>query len=91
MFFAISIVFFNIDPSNKNLKYYSKVAFSWICGVEHQIEDDNKAVTTSTMPLLAPENLFWKRICNINAIVIIALCTFLMAFFTDYRIDKYLT
>jgi hypothetical protein len=43
------------------------------------------------MPPLAPENLFWKRICNINAIVIIAFCTFLMAFFTDYRIDKYLT
>ncbi len=78
------ISFLNIDPSNKNLKYYSKIAFSWICGVEHQSE----ATTIPTMPPLAPENLFWKRICNINAIVIIALCTFLMAFFTDYRIDK---
>ncbi|CAF4363701.1 unnamed protein product, partial [Rotaria sordida] len=44
------------DPSNKNVKYYLKVALSWICGVEHQSEDDDKAAVTSTMPPLTPEN-----------------------------------
>ncbi len=78
----------NIDPSNKNVKYYSKLALSWICGVEHQGEADNKAAATLTMPPLAPENPFWKHICNINAVIILAFCAFLWAFFTDYRIDK---
>ncbi|CAF4513593.1 unnamed protein product, partial [Rotaria sp. Silwood2] len=76
------------DPSNKNVKYYSKVALSWICGVEHQGEDDNKAAVMPAMPPLAPENLLWKHVCNINGGVIIAFCAFLWAFFTDYRIDK---
>ncbi|CAF1436999.1 unnamed protein product [Rotaria sordida] len=76
------------DPSNKNVKYYLKVALSWICGVEHQGEDDDKAAVTSTMPPLTPENPFWKYICNINSVLIIAFCAFVWAFFTDYRIDK---
>ncbi len=79
---------FNLDPSNKNAKYYSTVALSWICGVEHQGEDDNKSTVTTIMPPLAPENPFWKRICNINGVIILAFCAFLWAFFTDYRIDK---
>jgi hypothetical protein len=58
---------------------------TWICGVEHQGEDNNKEVV---IPPLAPENLFWKRICNINAVIILAFASFLWAFFTDYRIDK---
>ncbi len=78
----------NIDPSNKNAKYYSKVAISWICGVEHQGEYDSNQPVIPAIPLLAPDNLFWKRICNINAVIILAFSSFLWAFFTDYRIDK---
>ncbi len=78
---------FNLDPSNKNAKYYSTVALSWICGVEHQGEDNNKLTVTTIMPPLAPENPFWKRICNINGVIILAFCAFLWSFFTDYRID----
>ena len=80
-----------IDPSNKNAKYYSKIALSWICGVEHQNEMDDQATSASVPPPLALENPFWKRICNINAVLIVAFCTFLWAFFTDYRIDKMYT
>lgn len=78
----------HIDPSNKNVNYYSKVALSWICGVEHQGDVDSNATVTPIIPPLAPENPFWKRICNVNAVVILAFCAFLWAFFTDYRIDK---
>ncbi|CAF3871239.1 unnamed protein product, partial [Rotaria sp. Silwood1] len=55
-----------IDPSNKDVKYYSKVALSWICGVEHQGEDDNKAAVVPPMPPVAPESLFWKHIFTIT-------------------------
>ena len=70
------------------MKYYSKVAISWICGVEHQGDIDNKEATTSIMPPSAPNNPFWAHICNINGVIILAFCAFLWAFFTDYRIDK---
>ncbi|CAF4455330.1 unnamed protein product, partial [Rotaria magnacalcarata] len=60
----------------------------WICGVEHQGEDNGDATFSQTTPPLARENLFWKRICNINAVLILAFASFLWAFFTDYRIDK---
>jgi hypothetical protein len=70
------------------VKYYSKVALSWICGVEHQGDIDNIAAVTPIMPPLKPENPLWERICNINAVIILAFCAFLWAFFTDYRIDK---
>ncbi|CAF1254408.1 unnamed protein product [Rotaria magnacalcarata] len=79
---------FYIDPSNKSIKYYSKIALAWICGVEHQGEDNGDATFSQTTPPLARENLFWKRICNINAVLILAFASFLWAFFTDYRIDK---
>jgi hypothetical protein len=81
-------LFSNIDPSNKNAKYYSKVAISWICGVEHQGEVDDKAAIIPAMPPLTPENPFWKRICNINGVIILSFSFFIWAFFTDYRIDK---
>ena len=80
-----------LDPSKKNMKYYLKIALSWICGVEHQAKEDDRVDVIPTMPSLAPENLFWKRICNVNALIIIALSSFLWAFFTDYRIDKMYT
>ncbi|CAF3529565.1 unnamed protein product [Rotaria socialis] len=76
------------DPSNKSIKYFSKIALAWICGVEHQGENNGDATVAQTMPPLARENLFWKRICNINAVLILAFASFLWAFFTDYRIDK---
>ncbi|CAF3674837.1 unnamed protein product [Rotaria sordida] len=76
------------DPSNKNFVYYLKLALTWMCGVEYQGEDDDKAAVTSTMPPLTPENPFWKYICNINGVLIIAFCAFVWALFTDYRIDK---
>lgn len=87
VYFAL-VLFSNIDPSNKNLIYYLKVTFSWICGVEHQSENDNTTAIIPTIPSVAAENLFWKRICNINAIIILSFSSFLWAFFTDYRIDK---
>ncbi|CAF4137286.1 unnamed protein product, partial [Adineta steineri] len=77
-----------IDPSNKNAKYYFKVICSWICGVEKSKDGNNQANALITMPPLAAESAFWRRICNINGIFILAFCAFLWAFFTDYRIDK---
>ncbi|CAF1587563.1 unnamed protein product [Rotaria sp. Silwood1] len=75
---------FYSDPTNKNVMYYFKFIFSWICGVEHIDDHNNQA----TIPPLAAENLFWKHICNLNGIIILGFCAFLWAFFTDYRIDK---
>ncbi|CAF4876525.1 unnamed protein product [Rotaria sp. Silwood1] len=75
---------FYSDPTNKNVMYYFKFIFSWICGVEHIDDHNNQA----TIPPLAAENLFWKHICNLNGIIVLGFCAFLWAFFTDYRIDK---
>lgn len=88
LFSSLIIFLFVVDASNKNAKYYFKVAFSWICGVEHQADYDGNEAIAPTMPPLAKENLFWKRISNVNGVLIVAFCAFLWAFFTDYRIDK---
>ncbi|CAF1180162.1 unnamed protein product [Rotaria magnacalcarata] len=77
-----------MDPMNKSGKYYFKLIFSWICGVEHQDDNQNETNDTVTMPPLATENLFWKRFCNLNGVIILGFCAFLWAFFADYRIDK---
>ncbi|CAF4594178.1 unnamed protein product [Rotaria socialis] len=79
---------FSLDPMNKNGKYCFKLIFSWICGVEHQDDNQNGTSDTVTMPPLATENLFWKRFCNLNGVIILGFCAFLWAFFADYRIDK---
>ncbi|CAF2678404.1 unnamed protein product [Rotaria sp. Silwood2] len=76
------------DPTHKNAKYYFKLMFSWICGVEHIDDRDNQTDAKATIPPLATENSFWKRICNLNGVIILGFCAFLWAFFTDYRIDK---
>ncbi|CAM2718937.1 unnamed protein product [Rotaria socialis] len=81
---------FSLDPMNKNGKYCFKLIFSWICGVEHQDDNQNGTSDTVTMPPLATENLFWKRFCNLNGVIILGFCAFLWAFFADYRIDKIL-
>ncbi|CAF1673683.1 unnamed protein product, partial [Rotaria sp. Silwood1] len=49
------------DPSNKNCTYYLKVAFTWICGIEHQGEDDYKAAVIPVMSSLTPNEPFWKH------------------------------
>ncbi|CAF1234686.1 unnamed protein product [Rotaria sordida] len=76
------------DPTNKNIKYYFKLIFSWICGVEHIDDRNNQTNANEIIPPLITENLFWKRICNLNGVIILGFCAFLWAFFTDYRIDK---
>ncbi|CAF0981358.1 unnamed protein product, partial [Rotaria sordida] len=76
------------DPTNKNIKYYFKLIFSWICGVEHIDDRNNQTNANEIIPPLIIENLFWKRICNLNGVIILGFCAFLWAFFTDYRIDK---
>lgn len=70
------------------MKYYFKLIFSWICGVENRNDRNSPSNALITMPPLATENLFWKRICGVNGVLILAFCAFLWAFFTDYRIDK---
>ena len=70
------------------MKYYAKMVLSWICGVEHQGEADNKSPAIPTISPTVSDHLLWEHICNTNGVIILALCTFLWAFFTDYRIDK---
>lgn len=70
------------------MKYYLKVVFSWICGVEHRPESDTHIANIPFIPSSFEDDSFWKRICNINGIVLTAFCAFIFAFFTDYRIDK---
>lgn len=75
-----------------------KTAFAWICGLERNEELDVQSVgsehasydPTATRPSICvhhePNVSWWHKHCSYAAIVILSLCIFVWAFFTDYRI-----
>ena len=73
--------------------FYLKTAFAWICGLERTDELDHSSIRSnsisqrrSIVSLREGTTSSWHRQCSYAAIVLLALCAFVWAFFTDYRI-----
>jgi hypothetical protein len=77
--------------------FYLKTAFAWICGLEKNDELDGQSVQSNNHPydntsrrsisvIREPNISSWHAKCSYVAIIILSLCAFVWAFFTDYRI-----
>ncbi|CAF3936237.1 unnamed protein product [Rotaria magnacalcarata] len=89
--------FFETDDST-GICFYLKTAFAWICGLEKNDQldgqsicldrnlHDNTSNRRSITSIRDDHVSSWHKQCSYAAIIILALCAFVWAFFTDYRI-----
>ena len=76
-----------------------KTALAWICGLEktndldgqssHPDSDPHDRTTSRrSVTSIRKDNISsWHQKCSYAAIIILSLCAFVWAFFTDYRIQ----
>ncbi len=60
-----------------------KRALFWICGIESQLKEE--AVEQVHVDTSIDQNPKWARVCNVNAVIAIALSGFFVAFFNKYE------
>lgn len=72
----------------ENLGFFKK-AVVWICGLEKKKTSNSSTsppVSTSNKPDTSiDQHKFWSVVCDINAVIAIALCGFCFAFFNKYN------
>ena len=62
-----------------------KIALFWICGIESSLyEDTNKPKEVYKINTSIDESRFWSNICDLNAVIAMALCGFCYAFFNTF-------
>lgn len=76
------------DDERKELSSFRKIMY-WICGVEkfinvdraklNKANDNNFKIDTSI-----DQSPLWSNVCDINAIIAMAICSFLYAFFNKF-------
>lgn len=83
-----------ISGESTGIVFYLKTALAWICGLEktndldvqsshsHDHGSSRRSITSTRREDVSS----WHHICSYAAIIILALCAFVWAFFTDYRI-----
>ena len=64
-----------------------KIALFWICGIESNLKenfnDDLKVIQEVDTSI--EQDKFWSNICDINAVIALALCAFVIAFYNKYE------
>jgi hypothetical protein len=66
---------------------FRKVLY-WICGVGKYLNKENETVDrlkTYRIDTSIDESTFWSTVCDINAVLAMALCGFLYAFFNKFN------
>ena len=66
---------------------FFKKAFFWICGIEKQmnsVDMNAEEIPADPADTSIDQNTFWAVICDINAIIAMALAAFCFAFFNVY-------
>lgn len=64
-----------------------KVALFWICGIESNLKENfnpNENVE-NIIDTSIDQDPFWSKVCDLNAVIAIALCGFSVAFFNKYN------
>ncbi|CAF0820278.1 unnamed protein product [Adineta steineri] len=85
--------FFETSDSS-GFVFYLKTAFAWICGLEKNMELDEQSIRSydntsnrRSISITTESNISsWHSQCSYAAIIMLSLCVFVWAFFTDYRI-----
>ncbi|CAF3600986.1 unnamed protein product [Rotaria sp. Silwood1] len=89
--------FFDTHNSTGIVLYF-KIAIAWICGLEKADELDVQSISSDKPPydntssrrsicvIREPNISSWHTQCSYAAIIVLSLCVFVWAFFTDYRI-----
>ncbi|CAF1138164.1 unnamed protein product [Rotaria sp. Silwood1] len=89
--------FFDTHNSTGIVLYF-KIAIAWICGLEKADELDVQSISSDKPPydntssrrsicvIHEPNISSWHNRCSYAAIIVLSLCVFVWAFFTDYRI-----
>jgi hypothetical protein len=89
---------FCFSGDSTGIVFYLKTAFAWICGLERTDELDGQSISSyshsydktsnrRSITSIRDEHVSpWHKECSYAAIIILALCGFVWAFFTDYRI-----
>ncbi|CAD5113706.1 DgyrCDS2868 [Dimorphilus gyrociliatus] len=65
--------------TGENIPWYKK-AFFWICGIEKQEQSRETSIIDDKMTL--KEDRLYKWICNINAVILLSVATFMFGFFS---------
>jgi len=87
-----------LSGDSTGIVFYLKTAFAWICGLEKTDDLDDQSIHSNSHSHDNTNNRLnitsihgghvssWHKQCSYAAIIILALCGFIWAFFTDYRI-----
>lgn len=89
LFFKINLIF-SIAANSTGFMLYFKTVVAWICGLEKADELDRQSIHSGprlSIISIPKENVSsWHKQCSYAAIILLSLCIFVWAFFTDYRI-----
>ncbi|CAF2733266.1 unnamed protein product [Rotaria sp. Silwood2] len=89
--------FFDTNNST-GIALYLKTAIAWICGLEKPDDLDVQSISSDNPPnenttsrrsicvMHEPNISSWHALCSYAAVIVLSLCVFVWAFFTDYRI-----
>ncbi|CAF2817151.1 unnamed protein product [Rotaria sp. Silwood2] len=89
--------FFDTNNST-GIALYLKTAIAWICGLEKSDDLDVQSISSDNPPnenttsrrsicvMHEPNISSWHALCSYAAVIVLSLCVFVWAFFTDYRI-----
>lgn len=72
-----------VEQAQKKNSFF-KTAFFWICGIEKQMSQPDFEQTSEQVDTSIEQNRFWAVVCDINAIIAMALSAFCFAFFNVY-------
>ena len=80
------------EPKHDTNKIYVKpnkfkIALFWICGIESNLKEnfneDLKVIQKVDTSI--EQDPFWSNICDLNAVIALALCAFVIAFYNKYE------
>lgn len=74
------------EANSKETKNFKKLLF-WACGIESVLKQDNSKLDSSKQKIdtSIEENKYLSNICDLNAVVAMALCGFLYGFFNRFN------
>ncbi len=63
-----------------------KTALFWLCGIESNLKEnfDSSIQVKNEVDTSIDQNQFWSNVCDVNAVVALAMNAFVTAFYNKY-------